>query len=188
MLYIQKRRRRKNKKTKRIVGMLLSMVMLFSFSMTVSAQENEVEQDDRTYLIVNGEDIVYVGEDYENPETGEYVRWDTSSRGVDKSFSFCIRYSLTTSDFTVHSDRVLVTANAYVADLYGVPVNGYTGHLYTVSIVGWYSRNLQFSVGNSQSGTITGLDNGGTYKVRITNNDYLPDTRNLVGSGSVSTL
>ena len=48
--------------------MLLSMVMLFSFSMTVSAQENEVEQDDRTYLIVNGEDIVYVGEDYENPE------------------------------------------------------------------------------------------------------------------------
>ena len=94
-----------NKKTKRIVGMLLSMVMLFSFSMTVSAQENEVEQDDRTYLIVNGEDIVYVGEDYENPETGEYVRWDTSSRGVDKSFSFCIRYSLTTSDFTVHSGR-----------------------------------------------------------------------------------
>ena len=49
---------------------------------------NEVEQDDRTYLIVNGEDIVYVGEDYENPETGEYVRWDTSSRGVDKSFFF----------------------------------------------------------------------------------------------------
>lgn len=88
----------------------------------------------------------------------------------------------------MHSDKVLVSADAEVEDLYGNRVSGYDGHLYTVSIVGWYSRNLQFSVGNEQAGTISGLDNGGSYKVTITNNDYLMDTRYLVGSGTVSTL
>ena len=52
------------------------------------AAEPEVLPDDREYLVVNGTDIVRVGEDYENPETGEYVRWDKDARGVDKTFSF----------------------------------------------------------------------------------------------------
>lgn len=81
-----------------------------------------------------------------------------------------------------------MSANAHVEDLYENTVSGYSGHLYSVSLVGLYSRNLQFSVGKAQSGTITGLSDGGSYKVQIINNDYLPDNRYLVGSGSVSTL
>ena len=177
------------KKVKRIMCLLLSAIMMMSFTTTAFAadSETEVTPDDRPYLIVNGEDIVYVGEDYENPETGEYVRWD-NTRGVDKSFSFNIRYSVTSSSFTVHSTKVKVTANATVQDLYGNVLSGYKGHLYTVSIVGVYSRNLQFSVGSSQSGTITGLQNNGSYKVTITNNDYLDSNKTLVGSGTISTL
>lgn len=176
------------KKSKKIVGFLLSLVMAFAVSVPAFAAEPEVVQDDREYLIVNGTDIVYVGEDYENPDTGEYVHWNANTRGIDKSFSFRIRYSITSSSFTVHSSKVLVTSSAHVEDLYGNTVSGYSGHLYTVSIVGWYSRNLQFSVGSTQSGTISGLQNGGSYKVQITNNDYLSDTRYLVGSGTVSTV
>lgn len=176
------------KKTRKLVALLLSFAMLFAFTTTASAAEPEVLQDEREYLVVNGEDIVHVGEDYENPDTGEYVHWNANARGVDKSFSFKIRYSITSSSFTVHSSKVLVSSNAHVEDLYGNWVSGFNGHLYTVSIVGWYARNLQFSVGSSQSGTVSGLDNGGSYKVQITNNDYLSDTRYLVGSGTVSTL
>ena len=64
-------------------------------------------------LIVNGTDIVRVGEDYENPETGEYVRWDKDAKGVDKTFSFKIRYSVSSSKFTVHSTKVSVKAKMW---------------------------------------------------------------------------
>lgn len=132
---------------------MLSFVMVLMFSTTAFAAEpNVITPDEREYLIVNGTDIVYVGEDYESPDTGEYIRWN-DSRGVDKSFSFKIRYSVTSSKFTVHSEKVLVSADAHVEDLSGYTVSGYTGHLYTVSVTGVYSRSLQFSVGNSQSGT-----------------------------------
>lgn len=176
------------RKAKKIVAMILSLVMVLGLSTTAFASDNTVEADEREYLIVNGTDIVYVGEDYENPETGEYVHWNQTARGIDKSFSFKIRYSVSSSKFTVHSSKVRVSADAEVEDLNGNVMSGYNGHLYTVSVVGVYSRNLQFSVGSAQSGTISGLDNGGSYKVTITNNDYLSDTRYLVGSGTVSTL
>lgn len=178
-----------NKKKVNFLCRVLAVVMLImSMNMNVFAAEvSEIEPDNREYLVVNGVDIVYVGEDYDNPETGEYVHWDMT-RGTDKSFSFNIRYSLTTSSFTVHSSKVKVTANAHVEDIYGNYSSGYDGHLYTVSIVGIYSRNLQFSVGGTQSGTITGLNNGGSYKVQITNNDYLDSLHMLVGDGTVKTL
>jgi hypothetical protein len=175
------------KSLKRFITVLMTLVLALSVSVPVFAEET-ISPDNREYLIVNGSDIVYVGEDYENPDTGEYIHWDNYARSVDKNFTFKMRYSVTSSSFTAHSTKVLVIANAHVEDLNGNIISGYTGHLYTVSIVGWYSRNLQFSVGSAQSGTITGLENGGSYKVQITNSDYLVDTRYLVGSGSVSTL
>ncbi len=179
------------KKVKKLVVMVLSFVIVFAFSTPAFASETRmVIPDEREYLVVNGTDIVYVGEDYENPDTGEYIHWNQSrsNSNIDKSFEFKIRYSVTSSKFTVHSDKVLVSADAEVQDLDGNVVSGYEGHLYTVSIVGWYSRNLQFSVGYEQSGTISGLDNGGSYKVTIINNDYLSDTRYLVGSGTILSL
>lgn len=177
----------KLKKTERLLVVCMLMVTITLFPMTVRAADNEVIPDDREYVIVNGEDIVYVGEDYENKDTGEYIHWDNRTRGTDKSFSFKIRYSVTSSSFTVHSSKVVVSANAHVEDLNGNVVSGYKGHLYTVSLIGLYSRNLQFSVGSTQSGTISGLSNGGSYKVTIINNDYLDSNRYLVGSGTVET-
>ena len=174
------------KKAKKITGLLLSLVMAFAITMTSFAAEAKVLQNEREYLIVNGKDIVYVGDDYKNPDTGEYIHWNTDTRGIDKSFSFKIRYSVTSSSFTVNSSTVYVSADAHVEDLNGNTVNGYDGHEYTVSIVGLYNRNLQFSVGGTQSGTITGLNDGGSYKVQITNNDYLSDNLYLVGDGTVS--
>ena len=172
---------------KKLVGLLLSLVMSFAVTMTAFAAEPQVTQDEREYLIVNGTDIVHVGEDYENPDTGEYVHWNADARGVDKSFTFKIRYSVTSSSFTVHSNKVTISADAQVEDLYGNISSGYNGHKYTVSLIGLYYRNLQFEVGGTQSGTISGLNNGGSYKVQVTNNDYLSDTTYLVGSGTVST-
>ena len=162
---------------KKLVGLLLSLVMSFAVTMTAFAAEPQVTQDEREYLIVNGTDIVHVGEDYENAD----------ARGVDKSFTFKIRYSVTSSSFTVHSNKVTISADAQVEDLYGNILSGYNGHKYTVSLIGLYYRNLQFEVGGTQSGTISGLNNGGSYKVQVTNNDYLSDTTYLVGSGTVST-
>ena len=167
---------------------MLSIAMIFAFSTTTfAAESNNENPDEREYLVVNGTDIVYVGEDYENPDTGEYIRWK-ESRGVDKEFYFKIRYSVTSSKFTVHSDKVYVSANAEVQDLYGNKVNGYDGHKYTVYIDGWYSRKLEFYVGGEQSGTISGLKNGGSYSVTIINNDRITDTEYLVGDGTISTL
>lgn len=176
------------KKMRKNLCFLMALIMVLTFSKTVLASgmnsNLEIESDTREYLIVNGKDIVYVGEDYENSDTGEYVKW-SNIKGTDKTFNFNIRYSVTSSSFTINGTKVRVTANANVQDLQGVNQSGYDGHLYTVSIVGVYSRNLQFSVGSTQSGTITGLQNGGSYKVQITNNDYLSETRTLVGSGTV---
>lgn len=176
------------KKTRKIVSLVLSLIMLMAFSTSAFAAEPEAIPDDREYLVVNGTDIVRVGEDYENPDTGEYVRWNPNTRGVDKSFSFKIRYSISSSSFTVHSTKVSVKANAHIEDLQGNVLSGYKGHKYTVSVVGVYSRNLQFAVQGTQSGTISGLQKNGSYKVTITNNDYLSATKNLVGSGTISTL
>ena len=87
------------KRTKKIISLVLSFVMMMAFSTSVFAAEPEVVPDDREYLVVNGTDIVRVGEDYENPETGEYVRWDKDAKGVDKTFSFKIRYSVWVRSF-----------------------------------------------------------------------------------------
>lgn len=178
----------KTKKVQKVVALVLSLVMIFSCSVTSFAAENEVEQDEREYLVVNGTDVVPVGEDYENPDTGEYVHWNVNARGTDKKFSFKIRYSLTSSSFKVNSTKEKVAASASVQDNKGNKLSGYKGHKYTVSLVGVYSRNLQFAVSGKQSGTVTGLKKGGSYKVKITNNDHLSDTKYLVGSGTVRTM
>ena len=176
------------KKTKKMIGLLLSLIMAFTVSTTAFAAESGAVHDVREYLIVNGKDIVYVGEDYVNPDTGEYIHWNTNTRGIDKSFSFKIRYSITSDSFTVNSSEVNVVCDADVQDLYGNILDGYSGHKYTVSIIGWYARDLEFYVDGTQSGTINNLQDGGSYKVRITNNDYLSDTTYLVGAGTISTL
>lgn len=46
------------KRTKKIMSLILSVVMLMAFSTSVLAAEPEVLPDDREYLVVNGTDIV----------------------------------------------------------------------------------------------------------------------------------
>lgn len=95
-LFLQEDNNMKTKvsKVQKVVALMLSLVMILSCSLTSFAAEGEVAQDEREYLVVNGTDIVYVGDDYENPDTEEYVHWDTTARGTDKTFSFKVRYSL----------------------------------------------------------------------------------------------
>lgn len=58
--------------------------MILSFATSSFAAEQDIVQDDRDYLIVNGTDIVYVGEDYENPDTNEYIHWSKDEKGLIK--------------------------------------------------------------------------------------------------------
>jgi len=56
-----------------------------------------------------------------------------------------------------------IKASAKIVNSSWQTQSGYKGHKYTVSIVGVYSRNLQFAVDGTQSGTISGLQKGGKY-------------------------
>lgn len=151
----------------------------------------DVTQED-FYLVINGNERVYVGENYYNEDTGEYIYWinnDNARSGeLAKSFTFRIRYSITSSDFTVNSTSVAVVTDAHVEDIYGNEVSGYQGHAYQVDSIGIYARTLKFSIGGTQTGTVTGLQNGGSYRVRISNSDYLSDLYYLVGGGTITNL
>lgn len=172
---------------KRIFAMMLTLVTIFTMSGNVLA--TEVSEPTEPYLIINGEQVVHAYENYENAKTGEYVRWITrltSSGGIVKTFSYKIRYSVTSSKFTVGSTSVNVSSDAHVEDIYGNYASGYSGHAYQIQVTGIFSRNLYFSVDGTESGTINGLTNGGSYSVSIINNDYLSDYYYLVGSGTIT--
>lgn len=179
---------------KKSMVFILSVIMMFTSS-TVLAREDMDLQEDREYLIVNGTEIVYEGEDYENPETGEYIRWNTNSRSVSKEFSFKIRYSLVSSSFNVSSDSIYVHADADVRymDADGAIQNGYDGHRYTVtifssSIFDNFSKDLEFEVNGIRYAYSFSVDKNQSYKVKIVNNDYLDDYYYLVGSGTIESL
>lgn len=170
---------------KRLSLIVMSFALvLMTANISLAAEKSETSSLNRPYVIINGIYKVYEGKNFESPETGEYFRW-TGTRGIDKSFTFNIRYSVESSKFTVNGDRVTVTADAHVEDNDGRYLGNFDGHLYTVSLNGWYSRSLQFSVGKEHTGTISGLKNGGKYSVKIINNDYLEYGQNLVGSGTI---
>lgn len=167
------------------VAIVLSLIICIISNNTICAASSDYGDG---YFIINGEQMIDVYEDYENPETGEYIHWttNTNARGVVvKTFSFKIRHSVTSSKFTVGSTSVYVSSDAHVEDISGNYQSGYSGHAYQISINGIYSRNLYFSINGTESGTITGLSNGNQYSVTIINNDYLSDRYYLVGSGSI---
>ncbi len=134
------------------------------------------------------EKVVRYNENYENPETGEYIRWrittDTALRTA-KVFDFKIRYSLTTSQFVMGNTSAMVYTSANIVDLAEQPVSGYSGHRYSVKITGVYTRSLTFTIGGTSAGLVTGLTEGGKYKATIINNDYLDDVHYLMGTCSI---
>lgn len=164
------------------------MVLMLLSTTNVFAAET-TPQESETYFIINDEVIVPYGQDYENPETGEYFRWKTNNdaRGaIVKEFEFMVRNSVTSSSFKVGSTKVQVESSAFVGYAPNSPASGnYDGHAYRVEIIGWFTRSLNFEVGGDETGIISGLQNGGSYKVRIANEDYLSSPLYLIGGGKI---
>lgn len=183
---------------KRIISsvLLLSIIItsiIFGGTPVVYASENpliscgsEKEKNVRkSYLVVNGTQIVNEGEDYENEATGEYIHW-IDTRGVDKKFTFKIRYSITSKSFTINGTSVTVKASAYLTDDADNPLSC-DDFKYSVSINGVYSRKLNFNIGGTQTGTISGLKKGGSYTVTISTGESMPGDGYgyLQGSGTI---
>lgn len=176
-------------KIRKIMSLMLTFVCLLCTSSDVFAASAE----EIPYFIINGEEIVYYGENYINSETGEYFIWKTnpnSRSSSSREFSFKIRSSVESSYFTINSTKVSVEANANVTDEDFNWVNGFDGFPYTVTIRGVFGRKLNFEVGGTETGTVTGLVNGGEYKVEIAKgSEELPSspfTHYLSGDGCVS--
>lgn len=138
---------------------------------------------DEPYVVINNTEIVRVGENYYNEETGEYLIWG-KERGLDKSFKFKIRYSITSDSFAVNGSSVTISTSAAVT-YDNDDVSGYDGFKYYVYLDGIWSRKLSFAVGGTESGKISGLVKGGKYKVSITTGGELPDNYYLQGNGTV---
>ncbi len=157
---------------------IIFVYLLGTPSTVLAAENNEI-------LIINGEKVISYNENYENLDTGEYVRWrittDTALRTA-KAFDFKIRYSLTTTKFGMGNTSAMVYTTANIVDLAENPVSGYSGHRYTVKLTGLYSRTLSFAIGGTSSGIVTGLKEGGQYSATIINNDYLDDVHYLMGT------
>ena len=167
----------------KLVWMTLLLCVLFSSIGTISASAAELEKVDKPCFIINGTEKVYEGEDYYNEETGEYFYWG-KGRGVDKTFSFKIRYSVESSGFTVNGKSVVVDASAHVT--YDNDIVNYGSFEYHVYLNGLYSRKFVFNIEGTQTGTISGLKNGGTYRVMISTGAVLPDNYYLDGEGTIT--
>lgn len=131
------------------------------------------------------------GQDWENPETGEYFRWldeVPSTRGtVAKYFEFRITTSVTSSSFKIDSTAVNIYASATVrSDEDDRLMTGYDDTKFTVMLRrGLWSKTIKGTVGDGLSGSITGLTSGTDHYIRINCSDRLPDGSSLVGDGRV---
>ncbi|WP_110932632.1 hypothetical protein [Paenibacillus bouchesdurhonensis] len=165
-----------------IANIIACMVLILSIPAFASANENTNEST-RTI------NLSY-GENYENKETGEYFRWvdvQTARGTVAKHFEFKIRFSVQSTSFTIDSSSVTVDASAYIEDEFGNSVSGYSGHKYTIQLLrGLTTKSLQFDLGGTESGTISGLTSGGSYTLKVINNDYLSLGDYLTGSGTIT--
>lgn len=139
---------------------------------------------------VDNEIVLEGMQDYENPETGEYLRWSetySATKGVVKNFTFKIRYSVKSSGVVTNSDSVTVKATANIENAAGQTVSGYTGHKYRVGLERlFWLKETTLSVKGTTSGTISGISSNSKHDLVITNEDYLPSGYYLVGSGSLN--
>lgn len=169
-------------KIRKILTSAIIICMTFILVTPLNASANEGDQ---------AISISY-NEDYENKDTGEYFIWKDSPisllalpGSIAKNFEFKIKYSIISSDFIIENSSVTIRSYAHIEDSSGNNVNGYTGHPYSVDLIKGFTNNgLQFTLGQTEVGTITGLSSG-NYKLEVSNNDRLPDSYYLVGSGSV---
>ncbi len=168
--------------------LILTLVMMICTESKIEAAEVSKQSD---YVLIDNSVKVPLYQNYTNPKTGEYFRWNisTDSRGsVAKRFSFKIRYSVESSKFTINSSKVKVKVSADIEDYTGTPSEfNNKGHRYEIEIFNFLtiSKTLHCAIGGTESGTLSGFNPGSKYKVRITNNDALSDANYLVGEGTI---
>lgn len=172
-----------------LLSIVLVFVLFFSFSGTAYAAEMKTNEEN---IVIDGNTIVPLYQNYYNPDTGEYFIWNlTTDRAgtVAKSFSFKIQYSVTSSNFVINSNSVRVSATAHIEDKYGIESTQNNGHKYSIELNRLLStKKLQFAIGGTESGKISGLSSGKKYYLRIVNNDSMSKLNYLVGSGTVTNL
>lgn len=145
-----------------VITMIAICISSCSNSFDVSSNRiSEIETRNVQRTVIQ----VKYGEDWENPETGEYVRWDKISllRGsTARYFSFSIRYSFTVSDIPISTSNINVYSSADVISQSGGPLDqDYTGREYTVEVGNWFSSTATFAVGGSSGPvTLTGYNPG----------------------------
>lgn len=130
---------------------------------------------------------------YLNAETGEYFIWDTNSRSTAKTFSFKIRYSVSSGLFRLNSSTVRIKVyRAVFQKSDGSSASCCNDHEFQVDL----RRNAFFDTHNIATfyapftSTQTWNLGGGFYTdaeyyLEIYNIDTLPSNVYLVGSGEV---
>lgn len=169
---------------------MISVLVLGTQTLSSNAMELERFKENDGYIVLNDSVILPIGQNYDNPMTGEYFHWEYTldSQGpVLKTFSFKIQHSITSTSFTSLTSRVTINTSAHIEDYWGtVSTEDNTGHRYTVDLINKNTcKSIQYAIGRCSTGIITGLNAGTQYKVRITNNDSVADLNYLTGHGSI---
>lgn len=128
---------------------------------------------------------------YYNPETGEYFQWDNfNSKGYNKSFSFKMRYTLSSNYFKLDGTNVQIELGRVYFEHY----NGYkteccNNHRFQVNLrrngTSNNISNFNAPFGSATSSLGGGFSTTANYLIEITNIAGLPSSVYLTGSGSV---
>ena len=117
----------------------------------------------------------------------EVINIDSKGR-IAKEFSFKIRWSVTSSKFTINSSSVKVTSHAKVIRETAGSISGYENMKYYVELSRILSKKLTFTAGGTSTGTISGLRSGSQYTVSISTGETLPASFYLEGSGQIEEM
>lgn len=160
------------RKIKVLLAIMTVISMAFSYT--------PIHASNSDYVLINDKVKVYAGQNWEDPVTGEYFRWISPAQsklaGSKKAtssikyFSFQIRHSIESASFNMPKTKVYVSTSAFIGMQDGTWMRTGTGIPYTVSLrksSGIMNKTLNFKIGGTTSGSISGLTSGVNYKVRI---------------------
>lgn len=179
-------------KVNKFLSVIVSVSILCLPSLSFAFENNMYQPETIVSYETNpGIIVLEKNQNYENPMTGEYFRWEneggvmrTSSNSVAKNFSFRIHTSVVSAKFDIDSSRVKVQSYGTLTHLSdGNIVDG----TYDIELRnGWsYSETENFSTG-SDSKKYSGLNPSKSCRITI-KNDGSWDRYNyeLSGEGTV---